>query len=225
MWAMGVAAAIVLFAQQQPAEASSPLADIEAARAMACDLDDRPCLIQELALRRSADQGVRHDDLRNADCHARHGASATPEQCWAIWSEIDADNLPRVKAILDRHGWPTWAPEFQGAVWLIVQHAPDQSGGTELRERWLPDVRAAYQRGELTEFNYTAMADRISMARTGLQIYGTHRPCRNGAFDRTSVQSAEAVEAARAELGLDIRYAELLPFYDEKCAAEASGPD
>lgn len=68
------------------------------------------------------------------------------------------------------------------------------------------------------------MVDRVSMARTGQQIYGTHRPCRDGAVDRSSVESAEAVEAAWAELGLDIRWAELLPFYDQKCAAEASIP-
>ncbi|MGV9008698.1 DUF6624 domain-containing protein [Brevundimonas sp.] len=216
--------ALALLTGQEATTRSSPLMDLQAARALACDLDDRPCLTQELALRRSADQGVRQDELLNLDCHARHGAAATPEQCQTIWKEVDADNLPRVKAILDRHGWPTGSSDFQEAIWLIVQHAPDADGGTELRERWLPDVRAAYQRDGLSEFDYTAMVDRISMARTGLQIYGTHRPCRDGAFDRTSVQSAEAVEAARAELGMDIRWAELLPFYDQKCAVEASIP-
>ena len=215
---------LALLTGQGAAAQSSPLTDLRAAHALACDLDDRACLTQELALRRAADQGVRQDELLNLDCHDRHGAAATPEQCQAIWKEVDADNLPRVKAILDRHGWPTGASEFQEAIWLIVQHAPDEGGGTELRERWLPDVRDAYQRGELSEFDYTAMADRISMDRTGLQIYGTHRPCRDGAFDRTSVESAEAVEAARSELGMDIRWAELLPFYDQKCAAEASIP-
>ncbi len=214
---------LALLTGQQAATPSSPLTNLRAAQALACDLNDRPCLIEELALRRAADQGVRQDALLNLDCHARYGVSATPEQCQSIWAEVDADNLPRVEAILDRHGWPTGSSDFQEAIWLIVQHAPDE-GGTALRERWLPDVRAAYQRGELSAFDYTAMVDRVSMVRTGLQVYGTHRPCRDGAFDRTSVQSAEAVEAARAELGLDIRWSELLPFYDQKCAAEASIP-
>ena len=216
--------ALVLMTGQDAPAPTSPLNNLRAAHALACDLDDRECLIQELAFRRAADQGVRQDALLNLDCHARHGTTATPEQCQTIWTEVDADNLPRVKAILDRHGWPTGRTDFQEAIWLIVQHAPDEGGGTALRERWLPDVRAAYQRGELSAFDYTAMVDRVSMARTGLQIYGTHRPCRHGAFDRSSVETAEAVEAARAELGLDIRWAELLPFYDQKCAAEASIP-
>lgn len=216
--------ALALVTGQDAPSPTSPLTNLRAAHTLACDLDDRECLVQELSLRRAADQGVRQDALLNLDCYARYGAAATPEQCQAIWTEVDTDNLPRVKAILDRHGWPTWAPQFQEAVWLIVQHAPDEDGGTALRERWLPDVRAAYQRGELSAFNYTAMADRVSMSRTGVQIYGTHRPCRDGAFDRSSVESAEAVEAARAELTMDIRWSELLPFYDRQCAAEASIP-
>lgn len=215
--------ALALITGQDAVAPTSPLHSLRAAHALACDLDDRECLIQELALRRAADQGVRQDALLNLDCRARHGPAGTSEQCQMIWKEVDADNLLRVEAILDRHGWPTGSSDFQEAIWLIVQHAPDE-GGTALRERWLPDVRTAYQRGELSAFDYTAMVDRVSMARIGLQIYGTHRPCRDGAFDRTSVQSAEAVEAARAELGLDIRWAELLPFYDQKCAAEASIP-
>ena len=216
--------AVALLAQQEAPGPTSPLASLHAAHALACSLDDRDCLVQELGFRRAADQGVRQDALLNLDCQARYGAAATPHQCQAIWKEVDADNLPRVEAILDRHGWPTGSSDFQKAIWLIVQHAPDEGGGTELRERWLPDVRAAYQRGELSAFDYSAMVDRVSMARTGLQVYGTHRPCRDGAFDRSSVDSAEAVEAARAELGMDIRWAELLPFYDQKCAAEASIP-
>lgn len=213
--------ALALVTGQDAPAPTSPLNNLRAAHALACDLEDRDCLIQELALRRVADQGVRQDVLLNLDCLARHGIAATPEQCQAIWKEVDADNLPRVEAILDRHGWPTGRSDFQEAIWLIVQHSSDEGGGTALRERWLPDVRAAYQRGELSDFDYTAMVDRVSMARTGLQIYGTHSPCRDGAFDRTSVDSAEAVEAARAELGMDIRYVELLSFYDQLCAAEA----
>ena len=191
-----------------------PFDHIEQANALSCSTADAECLHREFTLREMADQGARRASA------AELGCIAGDQQCLsAAWDRVDDDNLTRLKVIVAARGWPPLEGQAARGAWLIAQHA-DASPGSEdraFRDAVVPLVRAEVAAGRLTPSDYARMIDRNALADGQLQPYGSNQPCRDGRFDRATIDSVEQVDQRRREIGMDIMLSEELSLWDSYC--------
>jgi hypothetical protein len=81
----------------------------------------------------------------------------------------DAANQARVKAIIQRYGYPGKSlvgEPTNEAAWYVIQHSDDV-------DTYLPRIRKAAKKGELPYYLYAQMLDRQLMRGGKPQLYGT----------------------------------------------------
>lgn len=205
----------LLAAQTQP---SAPFDFIEQAKRLNCSVSDDACLGGEFALRREADQGTRRASAADLGCEDADQACVS-----AAWKRVDDDNLARLWRIVSIRGWPPMEGDAARGAWLIAQHAdPDPTGAERgFRDMVLPMVWAEVAASRLKPGDYARMIDRNALADGKLQPFGSNQPCREGRFDRTSIDSVEAVDQRRREIGMDIMLSEEMSFWDSYCERAA----
>lgn len=187
------------------------------AETLACGVQDDACLEEEFRLRGAADQAVRRSDAAGLGCAAQDQACMA-----AAWLRIDQPNRARLKAVLDARGWPPLGGEGAVGAWYILQHMPPADEETRsLRERTEPLILDEVRAGRLQPDHYARLADRNAIARGARQPFGTLRPCRDGVFDRSSIDDVAAVDARRRDIGMDILLSESLRLYDHLCRQES----
>lgn len=187
---------------------------------MACGLEDDICLTEEFRLRGAADQGLRRSDPADLGCPTQDQACIA-----AAWLAVDGPNRMRLKAVLTARDWPR--PTGDGAVgaWLVLQHLPpSDEEALSLRKRTAPRILEEARAGRLQPEHYARLVDRNAMSRGARQPFGTLRPCRDGAFDRNSIDAVSAVDARRCEIGMDILLSESLRLYDHLCRQDSETP-
>lgn len=212
-WLLGFLA--ITTAQQAPM--AHPAVALQSAEAMSCALTDDACLQQEFALRHAADQGVRAASAEDLGC------SSSDQACLIqAWRRIDSANQERLIAIVSARGWPPFQDDAAVGAWLIAQHVPTkpEAGLMPFREKVLFLVREEVRAGRLHPDHYARMADRNALARGLKQPYGSNRPCRDGVFDRSSIDAVELVDQRRRDIGMDIMLSESLPLFDQLCGQE-----
>jgi len=188
------------------------------AEALACSIQDDACLVEEFRLRGAADQAVRRSDPAALGCTASDLACLA-----AAWLRIDKPNQSRLTAVMEARGWPPLAGEAAVGAWSVLQHLPSADNETlALRERAAPLILAEVRAGRLQPDHYARLADRNAMARGASQPFGTLRPCRDGAFDQSSIDDVAAVDARRRDIGMDILLSESLRLYDHLCRQESA---
>lgn len=193
----------------------APFSLIEQANRLSCSISDIDCLDREFALREQADQGSRRASA------AELGCGEGDQLCLAAaWSRVDDDNLTRLKSIVSARGWPPLEGDAARGAWLIAQHADPTPGGQDraFRDAVAPMIQAEVVAGRLTPSDYARMIDRNALADGRLQPYGSNQPCRDGQFDRATIDSVEQVDQRRREIGMDIMLWETLPLWDRACA-------
>lgn len=205
----------LLAVQEQPAH---PFDFIEQARQLNCSMSDDECLGREFALRQEADQGVRRASAADLGC-----TEADWDCLSAAWDHVDHDNLARLRAIVTARGWPPLEGEAARGAWLIAQHADPSLTGADrdFRDLVLPMVWAEVEAGRLRPEDYARMIDRNALADGRHQPFGTNQPCRDGKFDRTSIDSIEEVDQRRRDIGMDIMLSESLSLWDSICERAA----
>lgn len=120
----------------------------------------------------------------------------------ALQDSIDAVHRDRLKAIIERHGWPT--PAMVGddgvqAAFLIVQHS---TRDVEFQQRMLPFIRESHAAGILDGEDVALLTDRI-LVRHGLpQRYGTQISIFEGQLEVAPLEDPQNVDALRAEMGM-----------------------
>ncbi len=87
-----------------------------------------------------------------------------------MW-RTDSINIKRVTAILDKEGW--LGPDKVGtegslAIFLVIQHTDIKT-----QEKYLPLMREAVKLGKANAANLALLEDRILVAKTGKQKYGS----------------------------------------------------
>jgi len=194
-----------------------PAVALQDAQALSCSVMDDACLQREFALRRAADQGV-----RTASAEALGCASADQTCLAQAWRGIDKANQERLVAVVTARGWPPLRDEAAIGAWLIAQHLPTtpEAGLMPFREKALLLVREEVRASRLQPDHYARMADRNALALGRPQPYGSNRPCRDGIFDRASIDSVVSVDHRRREIGMDIMLSESLSLFDHMCAQE-----
>jgi hypothetical protein len=204
---------LALFSGHGPA--LTPFELIEEATQLNCPASDDPCLGREFALRGRADQSLRRASAADLGC------ADADEQCVSeAWSRVDADNLARLKSIVGVRGWPSFEGEAARGAWLIAQHADPSPSGPDraFRDLVLPMIWEEVSAGRLEPQDYARMIDRNALADGEHQPFGTNQACREGRFDRASVDSVEEVDRRRREIGMDIMLSESLSLWDSFCA-------
>ncbi len=154
-----------------------------------------PALRDELLKREETDQAIRNQMIRE-------GAGQINKVTEARMASVDADNTVRMKEVFKKYGWP--GPKLVGrdgadAAFMLVQHSPELS----FQKAMLPLVRAAYQAGELSAWNYALLLDRVLVREGKPQVYGmhvNHWSDKEPVFD--PIEDEANVDKRRAEIGL-----------------------
>ncbi|HEV3048969.1 MAG TPA: DUF6624 domain-containing protein [Longimicrobium sp.] len=154
-----------------------------------------PALRRELLAMVAADQADR-------EFTRTMGASAPPDSLVRRMTANDSARTGRLRQIVRERGWPRagdvgW--DGANAAFLVLQHAPD----AVFQALMLPEVEAAYRRGELEGQAVAMLADRVRAAAGLPQRYGMQPQLRDGRYVvGDDVEDPEGLAARRAEMCL-----------------------
>jgi hypothetical protein len=115
----------------------------------------------------------------------------------SIIPNIDSENLATVISLIENCGMPTLAEvsEIQmSANWLVFQHSNNAN-----RKKYLPMLKVAAEKGDLSRKQIAMMEDRILMLDGKPQIYGTQ--ILNDSL--YTIIEPEKVNKRRAEIGFE----------------------
>ena len=150
--------------------------------------------------------------LGDNDQFIRHKLLDSPKDSalLAEMSNVDAENLSRVTAIIDRVGWPGKAMvgrRAAGAAWVIVQHAD-----LATQEKLVDLMQKAADAGELDPSLIALTVDRIRVGQHKPQLYGTQFHEVGGKLVPEPIDDPAHVDERRAQVGLQplAEYAELM---------------
>ncbi|MBF0877094.1 hypothetical protein HKD21_09560 [Gluconobacter cerevisiae] len=121
-------------------------------------------------------------------------------------TDVDWNNSHWVRDLLDKNGWSTTiqaGPRAANMVWLMVQHADDDPAfQTRALRQLAPYARA----GKFSKPDYALLTDRVMLATTGKQHYGSQLSCQNHHYAPFSLdaggENPKTLDKRRAEMGL-----------------------
>jgi hypothetical protein len=120
--------------------------------------------------------------------------------------EMDASNLKKIEAILEKHGW--LGEEVVGytgnsALFLVIQHSE-----LETQLKYLPMLRKAVEEKKAKPSQLALMEDRSNMRQNKKQIYGSQIKCNTSNTDNSkkcyvyAIEDPENVDKRRIAIGL-----------------------
>jgi hypothetical protein len=162
---------------------------------------------EELRRDGATDVALRHElaAMVKVDQVARARAIATnfkdPQAIQRMF-EVDAANLPRLRAVLEKHGWP--GKHLVGAAgssdaWLLVQHMDKDPA---FQRRALDLMVAAAASGEASRSDAAYLTDRVLLAEGKPQRYGTQFEMVEGVNVPKVMEDPEGVDRRRDGVGL-----------------------
>jgi hypothetical protein len=141
------------------------------------------------------------EDMGRLDQSIRGRANAAQLTAadWARQERIDLRNMKRLKAIIERYGWP--GVRFGGAAasanaFLVLQHADSESQRT-----YLPLLREAVQAKQAHASDMALLEDRVRVGLGQMQLYGSQiRPTEPATV--FPIEDEENVDVRRRAIGL-----------------------
>ncbi|GBR49198.1 DUF6624 domain-containing protein [Neokomagataea thailandica] len=130
---------------------------------------------------------------------------------------IDRDNTLWARHVLETKGWSgilKEGPHTAKALWLFIQHADDDPA---LQVMALRQIEPLAKAGKSSKPDYALMYDRVMLAITGKQHYGSQLSCQNHHYAPYSLdagaQNPKTLDARRAEMDLpsEAQYLTYLP--------------
>lgn len=154
----------------------------------------------ELLAIREKDQAGRQKLQEVEKAHGRQ--SSEMQKLWAEIAVADAENLPKIEAVLSTHGWlgPRQVGHKASSVlFLVIQHAD-----LAVQQRYLPMMRAAAKEGKAQASSLALLEDRIALREGRHQIYGSQigRDPDTGTHYVAPLDDPGNVDARRAAVGL-----------------------
>jgi hypothetical protein len=135
--------------------------------------------------------------------HLKSGATNLPDELHTTLLQVDEDNSARLKEILATYGWPGRScvgDEGAAAAWLLAQHADHDRA---LQRLALTVLRQAVDAGEASALHLAYLTDRVEVAESGSQTYGTQmRASGAGAVEPFPIKDEAQVDARRKAVGL-----------------------
>lgn len=156
---------------------------------------------KELLAIHEADQAARQ---RIGAVERQHGRNSPEMQ--ALWNEIaaaDAVNLPKVEAILARHGWlgpRQIGRKANSALFLVIQHAD-----LAVQQKYLPLMRDAVKAGRAAGSSLALLEDRIALREGRPQTFGSQigTDPATGQSYVMPLSDPDRVDERRAAVGLE----------------------
>ena len=133
-----------------------------------------------------------------------HGAESKEAEVYQkIYRENHAENIVKIKAILDKDGWPDPEASGENGNWTIsnvLQHSDE-----ETREHYLPMMKQAVIDGKLEARFLVRAQDRLATDKGELQIYGGQMKYypETKSFNVWPIYDPENIDKRRAEIGLE----------------------
>lgn len=111
---------------------------------------------------------------------------------------IDSANMARLAELLERHGWPG-AGRASHAAFMIVQHAEPA-----VQRRYVPLMRQAQQRGDLSATELGMLEDRLLVREGQPQRYGSQLGTGpDGKLHFEPIEDEAHVDERRAAVGME----------------------
>jgi len=171
---------------------------------LACGAQERAALTpwddalkSELLRRVAADQAARDRIVA-----AMREGSAPDTALFAEMRTIDSSNALWLREAVARHGWPARdavGEEAARAAFLLVQHADHD---TAFQAAMLPEIEAAFRRGQAAGQSVALLTDRLAVARRQPQVYGSQTTMTDGRMTFEPIADSAGVDARRAKMGL-----------------------
>ena len=147
------------------------------------------------AKREGTNAALRDEILRMHDVHLDARASKDPARI----RQAEARNIPRLKEIVAKHGWPSETlvgEHAASAAWLMVHHS---EGDAAFKRRVLELMEPLVHRNEANGQLYAYLYDRMHKP----QRYGTQGSCVGpGQWQPRAMEDPARVEERRREIGL-----------------------
>lgn len=161
---------------------------------------DKP-LIAKLDSIFSDDQKYRH---KLKEIETKYGRNS--EQMKFLWDTIkfkDSVNLVKVEKILKERGWldkSIIGRKGNSQLFFVIQHS-----NLETQEKYLPMIREAVKKGDLSPSNLAILEDRIAVGKGEKQIYGSQliRDGKTGEYIVLPLFDPENVDKRRKKIGLE----------------------
>ena len=151
-------------------------------------------LMRELEKILVDDQSVRGNKSKDDETYARRQ------------QEMDAQNLVKVEAILQKYGWlgqDIIGSNGNEALFLVIQHSTPA-----VMEKYLPIMKAAVLEKKAEATQLALLQDRVNMNQGKKQIYGSQLRSNSQNADGSEnwfiypIEDAQNVDKRRAEIGL-----------------------
>ncbi len=119
---------------------------------------------------------IMHDDQyyrsQIDDIEKKYGTQSPQMKAqWQRIGKLDSIDQQKIKAILDKDGWPgpyEIGAEGSAAIFLVIQHA-----GLDMQLKYLPLVKDAVKRASLNAGSLALLEDRINITQHKKQVYGS----------------------------------------------------
>lgn len=113
--------------------------------------------------------------------------------------DINKEHVQVVEKIIDKHGWlgkHEVGSVANIALSVIIIHSP-----TEVKEKYLPLMEKAFEQGRIDPKSYVFIKDKVSLAKTGKQIYGSQVQLgQDGKYSLYPILDIEKVNERRAKI-------------------------
>lgn len=116
--------------------------------------------------------------------------------------KLDQQNTKRLKEIVQVHGWLTKTKvgkEASNAAWILVQHSDHDPKFQE----YCLNLMKKSPKGEVNPKNIAYLEDRISVAKKGMQKYGTQFEDKGDYLVLRPVENLDDLDNLRKEMGLE----------------------
>lgn len=117
-------------------------------------------------------------------------------------SEVNTKNVARMKAIIEKYGWPGKSlvgGDGMMAAWLLIQHADEDLA---FQKHCLELMTKAAEEREFPKLLVAYWLDRVLVAEGKMQVYGTQFTIENGEMVPFPIEDEFNVDTRRQEIGL-----------------------
>jgi hypothetical protein len=121
------------------------------------------------------------------------------KELWTKQNELDSLDMMRIKEIIKKYGYPgkSLVGDQSSTAWLVIQHAD-----LKTQEEYLPILREATNKGELSKSSFALLVDRVRMRKGEKQLYGSQLQMKNGKYEIYPIEDEPNVNKRRAEMEL-----------------------
>ena len=125
------------------------------------------------------------------------------EESLKIIETIDQENLPRLKAIIQRFGWPGFqliGEEGADKIWLLIQHCDRD---VEFQKTCLQLLKDAVTKEDAPKKHLAYLMDRVLVNQKLPQLYGTQAQIIEGQIIPQPIEEQDQLDQRRANMGLE----------------------